>query len=202
MQQQRSAGIFGRGLKGAKEGKETKDNAGAVDPNGAGGPEDSRTVWPCSIHHAGRVGGLYHLFAESAAVRGEWKQKLEEAIALRSLVNDSNKVGFELFHFKVGPNRHIFRSLKCETSAKIPSSYLLSWEERLLDGRTTSPSPEKSHARFHSVRKFGATKLTLFLIPTMLNYIATADGRGLVAVGCAEGVWIGLRSDKNCECRL
>lgn len=92
MQQQRSAGIFGRGLKGAKDGKDNKDNAGGADVNGGGGAEDSRTVWPCSIHHTGRVGGLYHLFAESAAVRAEWKQKLEEAIALRNLVNDSNKV--------------------------------------------------------------------------------------------------------------
>ena len=29
--------------------------------------------------------------------------------------------------------------------------------------------------------------------------IATPDGRGLVAVGCAEGVWIGLRHDPRCE---
>lgn len=30
----------------------------------------------------------------------------------------------------------------------------------------------------------------------------TPDQRELVAVGCAEGVWIGLRSDPRCECRL
>ncbi len=28
---------------------------------------------------------------------------------------------------------------------------------------------------------------------------ATADGRALVAVGCAEGVWIGFRHDSRCE---
>ena len=27
----------------------------------------------------------------------------------------------------------------------------------------------------------------------------TSDGRGLVAIGCAEGVWIGLRHDPRCE---
>ena len=27
---------------------------------------------------------------------------------------------------------------------------------------------------------------------------STADGRGLVAIGCAEGVWIGLRHDPKC----
>ena len=31
---------------------------------------------------------------------------------------------------------------------------------------------------------------------------ATADGRALVAVGCAEGVWIGFRHDSRCEVRL
>jgi hypothetical protein len=30
-------------------------------------------------------------------------------------------------------------------------------------------------------------------------FVATADGRGLVAIGCAEGVWIGLRHDSKCE---
>ncbi|KAG8970658.1 hypothetical protein FRC05_000516 [Tulasnella sp. 425] len=158
VQQQRSAGIFGRGLKGAKEGKETKDNAGAVDPNGAGGPEDSRTVWPCSIHHAGRVGGLYHLFAESAAVRGEWKQKLEEAIALRNLVNDSNKV-FEMRN--LSENTFVVPSIMGGTSP--------GWSNDVtFTGKVTCSVP-----------------------------FSTADGRGLVAVGCAEGVWIGLRSDKN-----
>lgn len=28
--------------------------------------------------------------------------------------------------------------------------------------------------------------------------LATPDGRGLVAIGCAEGVWIGLRHDPKC----
>lgn len=30
-------------------------------------------------------------------------------------------------------------------------------------------------------------------------YAATADGRALVAIGCAEGVWIGFRHDSRCE---
>ena len=29
--------------------------------------------------------------------------------------------------------------------------------------------------------------------------LATGDGRALVAVGCAEGVWIGFRHDSRCE---
>ena len=56
---------------------------------------DSRLVFPCTIHHNGRLGGLYTVFAESAPARNEWKQKLEEAIGLRKVVQDSNKV-FEI----------------------------------------------------------------------------------------------------------
>ena len=56
---------------------------------------DSRLVYPCTIHHNGRLGGLYTVFAESGQARNEWKQKLEEAIGLRKVVQDSNKV-FEI----------------------------------------------------------------------------------------------------------
>lgn len=44
-------------------------------PNAA---NDSRMVYPCTIHHS-QLGGLYTLFAESPQARLEWKAKLEEA---------------------------------------------------------------------------------------------------------------------------
>lgn len=49
-------------------------------------------MFPCTIHHNGRLGGNYILYAESAQVREEWKQKLEEAMGLRKVVQESNKV--------------------------------------------------------------------------------------------------------------
>lgn len=54
--------------------------------------DDGRAVYPCTIHHNGRVGGLYTLFAEASQARLEWKAKLEEAIGLRKVVQESNKV--------------------------------------------------------------------------------------------------------------
>jgi len=63
-------------------------------PNNTEAPVDSRTVFPCTIHHNGRLGGLYTLYAESAQARMEWKNKLEEALALRKAVTENNKVGF------------------------------------------------------------------------------------------------------------
>lgn len=94
MPQQRAGGLF-RGLR-STGGKEP--GSGGVNPQSEYVPQgketegDSRTVYPCSIHHAGRVGGLYHLFAESQQIRSEWKEKLDEAISLRSIVQESNKV--------------------------------------------------------------------------------------------------------------
>ena len=39
-----------------------------------------------------------------------------------------------------------------------------------------------------------------FLFQSIRLYVlkATADGRALVAIGCAEGVWIGFRHDSRC----
>jgi RHO1 GDP-GTP exchange protein 1/2 len=61
---------------------------------GGGSPEasDSRWIYPYNIHHNGRLGGLYTLYAESSQLRSEWKAKLEEAIGLRKVVQESNKV--------------------------------------------------------------------------------------------------------------
>ncbi|OJT02956.1 Rho1 guanine nucleotide exchange factor 1 [Trametes pubescens] len=120
---------------------------------------DSRLVYPCTIHHNGRLGGLYTVFAESSQVRNEWKQKLEEAIGLRKVVQDSNKV-FEI------------ETLSADTflvPAMGPSSSGTSWNhENAFTGKVTCSVP-----------------------------FTTADGRGLVAIGCAEGVWIGFRHDSR-----
>ncbi|EIW59849.1 Dbl domain-containing protein [Trametes versicolor FP-101664 SS1] len=120
---------------------------------------DSRLVYPCTIHHNGRLGGLYTVFAESSQVRNEWKQKLEEAIGLRKVVQDSNKV-FEI------------ETLSADTflvPAMGPSSGNTSWNhENAFTGKVTCSVP-----------------------------FTTADGRGLVAIGCAEGVWIGFRHDSR-----
>jgi RHO1 GDP-GTP exchange protein 1/2 len=44
---------------------------------------------------AGRSGGVMVLYAESSAARDEWKLKLNEALGLRKVVQESNRV-FEI----------------------------------------------------------------------------------------------------------
>lgn len=58
----------------------------------SGAVNDNRTVYPSTIHHNGRLGGTYTLYAESSAIRDEWKTKLEEALGLRKVVQELNKV--------------------------------------------------------------------------------------------------------------
>src|ERR1700677_5110050 len=86
----RSAGIL-RGLRGERQSVASPFGSG-VSPDIA---TDSRMVYPCTIHYNGRTGGLYTVYAETPQVRVEWKQKLEEAIGLRKVVQESNKA-FEI----------------------------------------------------------------------------------------------------------
>ena len=86
---QRNAGLLRPRLRGEKHDTNSPTPGTSTSPETA---TDSRAVYPCTIHHNGRLGGLWTLFAESAQARSEWKQKLEEAIGLRKVVQESNKV--------------------------------------------------------------------------------------------------------------
>ncbi|KAH9479317.1 Rho1 guanine nucleotide exchange factor 1 [Psilocybe cubensis] len=87
---QRSAGIL-RNLRGGEKHDGASMNPG-LSPESA---TDSRSVYPLTLHHNGRTGGPYILYAESAQIRAEWKAKLEDALGLRKAVQESNKV-FEI----------------------------------------------------------------------------------------------------------
>ncbi|KAF7371013.1 hypothetical protein MSAN_00735500 [Mycena sanguinolenta] len=144
---QRGAGLL-RNLRGG-------DSAVAsATPDSAG---DSRVVYPWTIHHNGRLGGAQIFFSESAQGRSEWKQKLEEAMGIRAVVQESNKV-FEV------------ETLSADTFL-VPSV------------QVGPPSPQWNQDTSYT------GKVTCS-VPFNTN-----DGHGLVAIGCAEGVWIGFRHD-------
>ncbi|KAF9001525.1 CNH domain-containing protein [Cyathus striatus] len=150
---QRTTGLI-RTLRGNSA---QSDTSSLMSPSSRTGDSaaDARTVYPCTIHHGGRHGGPYILYAESQSARDEWKQKLEEALGLRK----ANKV-FEI-----------------ET---------LSTETFLIPHVSTAPS---STAR---------TDETLFTGKVTCSApFNTPDGRGLVAIGCAEGIWVGFRHDSR-----
>ncbi|PCH44559.1 Dbl homology domain-containing protein [Wolfiporia cocos MD-104 SS10] len=152
---QRGAGILRLG-----RSERTPDPAttpGAINtPDSAG---DSRAMYPCTIHHNGRLGGYYTVFAESLQARNEWKQKLDEAIGLRKVVQESNKV-FEV------------ETLSADTFLVPPIT---------AGGNNAAASHDHTY-----------TGKVTCSVP-----FTTADGRGLVAIGCTEGVWIGFRHDSR-----
>ncbi|KAK0214966.1 CNH domain-containing protein [Armillaria fumosa] len=152
---QRSTGIL-RNLRGGERHTE-----GPNTTPGVSSPEsttDSRSVYPLTLHHNGRMGGPYILYAESAQSRAEWKQKLEEALVIRKVVQESNKV-FEV------------ETLSSDTFL-VPA---------IVGGPTSPPAWNQENSFTGKV--------------TCSVPFNTADGRGLVAIGCAEGVWIGFRHD-------
>ncbi|KAL0567587.1 Rho guanine nucleotide exchange factor [Marasmius crinis-equi] len=142
------------GLRGSERHADSPGAAPANYPNSAG---DSRPVYPLTLHHAGRMDGPYVLYTESAQARTEWKAKLEEALGLRQVVQEVNKV----FDMEI---------LSADTfSAPSGQNAMPAWnQENLFTGKVTCSVP-----------------------------FNTADGRSLVAIGCAVGVWIGFRYDSK-----
>jgi hypothetical protein len=165
---QRSTGLL-RNLRGER-------NAGGENGGVAEGPADSRSIFPCTIHHNARAGGSHILYAESAQARAEWQQKLEEALGLRRVVQESNKV-FELE--MLSTDTFLVPSLV--TPATQPA-----YHENSLTGKVTCSVP------------FSMVFVYYYCPGLIIAFIDTADGRGLVAIGCAEGVWIGFRHDSRC----
>ncbi|THU88754.1 Dbl homology domain-containing protein [Dendrothele bispora CBS 962.96] len=149
---QRGTGIL-RGLRGERHAADPSSN-----PASASSPEnDSRLIYPLTLHHDGREGGPYVLYAESAQARLEWEQKLKEALTIRKVVQESNKV-FEM---------EMLSSDTFLVPSVVGAASPPSWnQENSFTGKVTCSVP-----------------------------FNTADGRGLVAIGCAEGVWIGFRHD-------
>lgn len=83
-------------LKGFNRDRSVSSNVSGNSSSSTGeAVTDSRSVFPLTIHHNGRLGGLYTLYTETADARSDWKRRLEEATALRSVIQDSNKV-FEI----------------------------------------------------------------------------------------------------------
>lgn len=127
---QRGAGIL-RGLRGGERHTEGPVGSGLQSPESA---SDSRAVYPCTIHHNGRLGGPHIMYAESQQSRNEWKSKLEEALGLRKVVQESNKV-FEIE--TLSADTFLIPSVVSATPAATPS-----WShENSLTGKVTCSVP-------------------------------------------------------------
>lgn len=95
----------------------------------------------------------------------------------------------------------LFRSLiRClRWRPLVPTPSLCPRLRRVKDrlGTTSTRLLARSLARCPSVSILGVRSSAVLTLVA-----ATADGRGLVAIGCAEGVWIGFRHDSRCKSLL
>lgn len=158
-------------------GRSEKHAGDQTSPSGAT-PEtltDSRLVYPCTIHHNGRLGGLYTVFAESAQARTEWKAKLEEAIGLRKVVQESNKV-FEI------------ETLSADTfmvPAIVPGSGTQAWShENPYTGKVTCSVPFSKYGCVGDIH-IGLTTQFSSQLPQMAGVLSLSDVRkvsGLASV--------------------
>jgi hypothetical protein len=92
------------------------------------------------------------------------------------------------------------RCSKSRRSARTRSSYRR-WlgPRRTTRGTRRAPLRARSLVRCHSVGRFWLRSTLSGWLRNFDPSLATGDGRALVAVGCAEGVWIGFRHDPRCE---
>jgi len=158
----------------------TQNNASLLRPF-AGAPSldtNSGHLFPIVLHHNGRTGGPYILYAESAEIRLEWKNKLEEAIGLRKILQESNMV-FEIEY--LSRDTFIMPPLTVG-NARQP------WNHDIqFTGKVTCSFPFSK--QFSCAKGFNETQ----------GMLDTSDGRELVSIGCFEGVWIGFRHDPKCR---
>lgn len=94
---------------------------------------ESRSLYPFTIQHNARLGRPHVLNADSAHSRAEWKQKLEEAMGLRKVVQESNKV----FETETLSNS----TFNIQPVSSVPS-VLATWSEGgLITGKVTCSIP-------------------------------------------------------------
>jgi RHO1 GDP-GTP exchange protein 1/2 len=91
---------------------------------------DALEVFPCTLRYNGRLGGLYTIYAETEVSRTTWKQKLEEAIGLHKVVQESNKV----FETKILSKDTFFEGgVTCSTSfGEFQSLFFLAYVVRSI----------------------------------------------------------------------
>lgn len=149
-------------------------------PPGSNAVNDVRGVYLCTINHSGRSGRNYTLFAESFHKRLEWKTKLEEAIGLKKFVSSP------VFRVKT-----LSADTFCSAARPVKTGSL--WNNDMnFTGKVTCSVP---FSRFSWI-------FAHFNTDCIMGVTAAPDGHAMVAIGCAKGVWVGLREDPKCVSSL
>lgn len=135
---------------------------------------NNNLLYPFRIYNNGRLGGPCTLFTESEKARTEWHRKLQEALGLRRVIIESNKVfemdalSQDMFLVPSAPNAPVIQPLG---------------DAPVNGGRITCSVP------------FGELVMIISWTIFTIRMKVMPDGRKLVAFGCGEGIWIGFMHD-------
>ncbi|KAH9810846.1 CNH domain-containing protein [Melampsora americana] len=194
-------GTLGGGGGGSSQGLER----GNSDPTGnhqvnyasMNSNQDDRTLlFPFTIHSLGRQSYSVVFYLESERLRQSWKAKFEEAIGMRNQILETFKV-FDLHPM----TDQTFAAAHHSGS----NSNSLTGPNQNGSGSGSGTSTNGGHASGSSVNassnnmSVSGSELASNMHgpPTCSVPFKSSDGKQLVAIGCNDGLWIGLRSDPS-----
>lgn len=151
-------------------------------------PQDDRWLYPITIQSLGRNTYSTTMYVESERARQMWKAKFEDAIGLRMEILDSYKV-FDLYPMT---DQTFAASGSVMTH---PASGHVNGSGSSGSGGTANLSTgQNSQNRGATV---GEAISNMHGPPTCSVPFRSLDGKRLVAIGCMDGLWIGLRNDPS-----
>ncbi|KAI8457720.1 CNH domain-containing protein, partial [Phakopsora pachyrhizi] len=160
----------------------TTNNLGPTGSN----TQDDRSLYPITIHSIGRNNYSVTMYVDSDRVRQMWKTKLEEAIGVRMQILENSKV------FDLCPMTD--QTFAATGSTILHSNGHQSHGSGSYSGVTNGNATQNNSNSGHSV---GESMTNMHGPPTCSVPFRSTDGKRLVAVGCMDGLWIGLRKDPS-----
>ncbi|PLW29207.1 hypothetical protein PCASD_14619 [Puccinia coronata f. sp. avenae] len=154
---------------------------------GAGGPLASDSLFPITIQSLGRNSYSSTMYVETDGLRLSWKTKFEEAIGLRMQILDSFKV-FDLYPMTD-------QTFAASGSVASHSSGAHANGSGALSGSTGSATSSSAQQVSNRGPTVGEALSNMHGPPTCSVPFRSSDGKRLIAIGCMDGLWIGLRND-------
>lgn len=155
-------------------------------PGGSSGPPAPDALYPITIQSLGRNSYSSTMYVETDALRLSWKVKFEEAIGLRMQILDSFKV-FDLYPM---------------TDQTFAASGGVAYQPTTVghpNGLSGSTGSVNSYSAQQAASDRGPTAgealSNMHGPPTCSVPFRSSDGKRLIAIGCMDGLWIGLRND-------
>lgn len=169
-------------------------NYATMNPN-----QDDRTLlFPFTIHSLGRQSYSMVFYLESERLRQTWKSKFEEAIGMRNQILET----FKVFDLHPMTDQTFAAAHSSGSNSNLPTGSNQNGSGSgggggsLTNGGHASGSSVSASSNSMSVSGSELAS-NMHGPPTCSVPFKSSDGKQLVAIGCNDGLWIGLRSDPS-----